>query len=82
MRALAYLGRLGEKRKFLVDNAQCVGCLCFEPLVLIESGNRSQSREHNGCRDKMTGHCPSWDQREYTEAREKRRRAEGWIDRV
>lgn len=69
------LHRIGESTRFNFADATCLGCQCFDPIVVKEVGTKL---EHATCRTRLTSGCPEKDQRDYSIGTAYRRGRDGW----
>jgi hypothetical protein len=77
------LHRAGSSRRFRFVDDECIGCVCFEPVLVAErtDDRRTDMKiEHATCRVRVRTGCPEKSEREYSSITEKHRRNSGWRD--
>lgn len=67
--------RLGQTRRFAFADATCLGCQCFEPMVVRELDS---SLEHASCRVRFLKGCPDTAERRYSMLTVIKRDRDGW----
>lgn len=67
--------RLGGSRRFSFADATCLGCQCFDPMVVRDVDS---SLEYASCRTRFLHGCPDVSGRHYSMATVLRRDKDGW----